>query len=91
MEVSGQLHAQGKSPRHPLNRRLGGPQSWYGRGIEEKNSNPGLEIPTIHPVAQRYTTELPQLQLCGTVTFILRNLVLLWPYILRNLDSLCFR
>jgi len=26
MEVSGQLHAPGKSPCYPLDRRLGGPQ-----------------------------------------------------------------
>jgi hypothetical protein len=43
-----------------LDRRLGGPQSRYGRGGEEKNSQPlpGLEPPIIQPVAQRYTTEL---------------------------------
>jgi hypothetical protein len=34
--VSGQLHSpaalpQGKSPLYPLDRRLGGPQSWSGR------------------------------------------------------------
>jgi hypothetical protein len=51
MEVSGQLHVQaalprGKRPRYPLDRRLGGPQSWCGRCGEEKTpcreSNPGL-------------------------------------------------
>jgi len=39
--VSGQLHAPdalppGKDPRYPLHRRLGGPQSQYGHGGEEK-------------------------------------------------------
>jgi hypothetical protein len=65
MEVSGQLHAtaalpQGKSPWYPLDRRLGGPQSWPG---EERNSQPlpGLEPPIIQPVPQRYTTELSRL------------------------------
>jgi hypothetical protein len=50
MEVSGQLHApavlpQGKNPRYPLDRTLGGPQSRSGRGGEEKNSQPppGIE------------------------------------------------
>jgi hypothetical protein len=35
----------GKELRHPLNRRLGGPQSWYGRVGEENNllALPGLE------------------------------------------------
>jgi hypothetical protein len=67
MEVSGQLHdpaalPHGKSPWYPLDRRLSGPQSRSGRGGEE-NSQPllGLEVPVIHPVAQRYTTELYRL------------------------------
>jgi len=43
MEVSGHLHApailpQGKSPWYPLDKRLGGPQSWSGCSDEEKNS-----------------------------------------------------
>jgi hypothetical protein len=65
MEVSGQLHTpplypQGKSPWYPLERRLGGPHSWPGRGGEEKNSKPlpGFEPLVIQPVAQSYTTEL---------------------------------
>jgi len=52
MEVSGQLHSSvalppGKEPWYPLDRRLGGPQSQYGCGHEEKNSQPlsGLEFP----------------------------------------------
>jgi hypothetical protein len=68
MEVSCQLHApaifpRGKSPWYPLNRRLGGLQSWSGRVGEEKNSQPlpRLEPPIIQPVAQRYNTELPRL------------------------------
>jgi hypothetical protein len=54
MEVSGQLHAlaalpTGKEPWHPLDRKLGGPQSPCGRGSEEINSHPlsGLESPII--------------------------------------------
>jgi hypothetical protein len=65
MEVSGQLHAPttlppGKSPWYALDRKLGGPQSKSGHSGEEKYSQPlpGLEPPIIHPVAQRYTTEL---------------------------------
>jgi hypothetical protein len=65
MEVSGQLHAPaalppGEDPWHPLNWRLGGPQSRSGRGGEEKNTQPlpRLEPPNIQPVAQRYTAEL---------------------------------
>jgi hypothetical protein len=40
--------------------RRGGHRSRFGRGGEEKNSQPlpGLEPPIIQPVAQRYTTEL---------------------------------
>jgi hypothetical protein len=34
------LYPQGKSPLYPLDRRLGGSQGLYGRGVEEKNSQP---------------------------------------------------
>jgi hypothetical protein len=34
------LYPQGKSPRYPLDRKLGGPQSRYGHGVEEKNFQP---------------------------------------------------
>jgi len=44
MQVSGQLHPQGKSPWYPMDRRLGGPQSQSGHGGEEKNSQPPLGI-----------------------------------------------
>jgi hypothetical protein len=71
MEVSGQLHAPaalppGKEPLVPTDRRLGGPQSRYGRGDEQKNTQPlpGLELPIIQTVAQRYSTELSQLLVC---------------------------
>jgi hypothetical protein len=54
---------QGKNHRYPFDRRLGGLQSQFGRGDEEKNSQPlpGLEPPIIQPAAQRYTTELARL------------------------------
>jgi hypothetical protein len=53
------LYPQGKSPWYPLDRRLGGMQSWSGCS-EEKISQllPELEAPIIQPVAQCYTTEL---------------------------------
>jgi hypothetical protein len=34
------LYPEGKSPLYPLDRRLGGPQSWSGHSGEEKNSQP---------------------------------------------------
>jgi hypothetical protein len=50
MEMSSQLHAPAalpseKEPPYPLDTRLGGSQSWYGRDVEEKNSQPtpGIE------------------------------------------------
>jgi hypothetical protein len=54
------IYPQEKSACYPLDRRLGGPQSRSGRGAEEKNPQPlpGLEPPIIHPVDQRYSTEL---------------------------------
>jgi hypothetical protein len=54
------LYLTGKSPRYPLDRRLGWSQSRSGRGGGEKNSQslPRLEPQINHPVAQRYTTGL---------------------------------
>jgi hypothetical protein len=62
------LYAQRKSPRYPLDRRLGGPQSWSGRGSEEKNSQPlpGLKTLITQPIAQCYTTELSWLPVVTT-------------------------
>jgi hypothetical protein len=48
----------GKSPWYPLDRNLGMPQSWSGRGGEEKNPPPPCRDsnpPIIQPVIQRYT------------------------------------
>jgi hypothetical protein len=60
MEVIGELHAQvalpqGKSPWYPLDRRLGGPQSRFGRGDEEKNcqASPGIETYNSNRPARR--------------------------------------
>jgi hypothetical protein len=57
------LYSQGKSPWYPVDRRLDGPQSLSGRGGEEKNSQPLLQVETLinQPVAQRCTTELSRL------------------------------
>jgi hypothetical protein len=55
MEVSGQFHApdvlpRGNRARFPLDRRLGGPQSWSRRCGEEKNlAMPGIEPETSSP------------------------------------------
>jgi len=38
------LYPRGKSPRYPLDRRLDGPQIRFGRGGEEKNSQPPPKI-----------------------------------------------
>jgi hypothetical protein len=40
------LYPQGKNPRYPLDRRLGGPQSRFGHSVEEKNSQPSPGIET---------------------------------------------
>jgi hypothetical protein len=57
------LYPQGKRPWYPLDRRMGGPQNWSGRGGEEKNSSPlpGLEPPIIQPIAQRCTAPVIRL------------------------------
>jgi len=52
-----------KSPRYPLDRRLRGPQSWSGRGGEERKSHyyPCRELNTGHRTRSLVTilTELP--------------------------------
>jgi hypothetical protein len=55
------LYPQEKSPWCPLDRRLGGSQSRYGRG--DSQPPPGLELTIIQPVAQRYTTEQSRLHI----------------------------
>jgi hypothetical protein len=51
------LYPRGKSPRYPLDRRLGGPQSQSGR-LGEENSRPfrdsNSEPSVVQPVASRY-------------------------------------
>jgi hypothetical protein len=56
MEVNGQLHAPaalspGKMRRHPLGRRLGGPQRRSGRRREEKILDPTPRPSSPYPVA----------------------------------------
>jgi hypothetical protein len=62
-------------PRYPLDRRLGGSQSRFGRGGEEKNYQPlpGLEPPIIQPVVQRYTTDLSRLAVVVVVVVVLQQ------------------
>jgi hypothetical protein len=57
------LHPQGKSPWYPLDRRLGGPQSWSGCSGEEINFHRvlGLDPLIIQHIAQCYTTKLSRL------------------------------
>jgi hypothetical protein len=66
------------SPRYPLYRRLGGPQSWSGRYVEEKNLLPlagiqprllGCPVRSLVPIP----TELSWLRLP-----ILKGLIRLW-------------
>jgi hypothetical protein len=76
------LHPQENSYWYPLDRTLGGSQGRYGRGGEEKNSQPlpGLEPPIIQSVVQLYTTELSRLGMtegCVEITlsvFLVRRL-----------------
>jgi len=48
------LYPHGKSPWYPLDRRLGGSQSWSVCSGEEKNFQPlpGLKSLIIQPIAQ---------------------------------------
>jgi hypothetical protein len=82
MEVSGQLHAPatlppGKNPCCPLDRRLEGPQSWSGRGGEEKNSHhcPCQELKPCGPARSLVTilTELPRWSLKKQTVVLLHS------------------
>jgi hypothetical protein len=56
MQVSGQFHAGGRSPRYQLDRRLGGPQKGSGRCEEEKTLTPaGNRTRAAQPVSRIYT------------------------------------
>lgn len=59
----------GKYRRYPLNERLGGPKSRFGRFGEEKNPLPlsGFEPQTIQPIAFRYTDNTTLGQLISTL------------------------
>jgi hypothetical protein len=63
MEVSGQLHVpavypRGKSPKYPLYRSLGGPQSRSGRGGRRRNSRhcPCRELNHSRPIRSLVST-----------------------------------
>jgi hypothetical protein len=46
------LYRRRRSPRYPLDMKLGGPQMQFGRcGEENSNSNPSV----VQPIASRYT------------------------------------
>jgi hypothetical protein len=56
LEAIGQLHTPAALPQYPLDRRLGGPQSRFGRCVQEKNLVPaGIRTPALQLVARRYT------------------------------------
>jgi hypothetical protein len=55
------------TPRYPLDRRLGGFQSPFGCGGEEKNSQPlpGLELPIIQPAPHHWAIWAPDKTDCS--------------------------
>jgi hypothetical protein len=61
MELSGllrarPLHSRGKRPQYTVDRRLGWPQSRYGRRKEEKNLELTVNLtPAVQPVVRCYT------------------------------------
>jgi hypothetical protein len=70
MGESGQCHAlypQGKNPRYPLYRRLGGPKVWTQRLEEKSFASPGDRTPVQFAVGH-ILTELPQL--LGTLNYM---------------------
>jgi len=59
MEVSGHFKPEERGPRYPLDRRLGGTQSWHGRGSEKENITflplPGIESRFSNPLLSSET------------------------------------
>jgi hypothetical protein len=60
LEVIGQLHAPAalpprKSPQYPLDRRLGGPQSWWRRENSWPYRDSNSDSSVSQPVVSRYT------------------------------------
>jgi hypothetical protein len=60
--VSGQRHApdvlypRDKDPQYPLDRRLGGPQSWSGQRLQEKSfASARYQTPVVQSVVRDYT------------------------------------
>jgi hypothetical protein len=88
MEVSGQLHAPaalpwGKSPRYPLDRRLGGPQRGSGRCGEEKNlALPGIEPRPYSPSLYRLSYPDPFIcTLMCKINYISYRVGFIFPFI----------
>jgi len=72
--VSDQLHASavflpGKDPRHPFDRRLGGPESRSGRG-EEIDFQPPPGIKTPNPDRTARSPSLYRLSYSGSFIFV---------------------
>jgi hypothetical protein len=68
------LYPQGKSPWYPLDRRLGGPQSHFGCGGEDKNSQPPPGIEPTYP-------DRPALSQCYTaraITGLVKEWITYW-------------
>jgi hypothetical protein len=61
-------YSQGKSPRYPLDRRMGGPHNRYGRSVKRKipslrrESNP--DYPIVQPTTSRYTDWATAVHIC---------------------------
>jgi hypothetical protein len=61
MEVSGQAHFAAALPGYPLDRRLGGPQSWSGRhgeGLQRKQKGGGAQERRGRKLRQQVGTEV---------------------------------
>ena len=79
MEVGGQRHARAALPprkiRHPLYRRLGGPQEQSGRVQTILAPTPGFDPRTVQPVASRYTGPHYSVYICSIEGVVSVNVV----------------
>jgi hypothetical protein len=67
------LYPQGKNPWYPSDWRMGGPQSRFGRGGEEKNSQPppGIEPYNLDRPARRIILIIKLIKLIMIIIIII--------------------
>jgi len=83
------LYPHGKRSWYTLDRRLGGPESRSGHGVEEKNSQ-GMLCECSIQESQKYISSYIK-ELTSSCLYMLAYLYFITPYIALNTDALCLK